>query len=251
MGCLDGRVAIITGAARGQGEAEARKFVAEGAFVVMGDVLDDEGEAVAAELGDRAVYLHHDVSSSDDWARVVAAAVERGPLRALVNNAAIHWAAPLMDETPESLHRIWQVNYLGTFLGIQSVAEPMAEAGGGGIVNISSVAGMAGIAHHAAYGGTKWAVRGLSKVAAIELGPMGIRVNSIHPGPIETAMLSSDRHGRPELFGHVPLRRAGVAAEVADLACYLVSDAASYQTGHEYIIDGGSTAGIPLRTEAS
>ncbi|WP_419917920.1 SDR family oxidoreductase [Candidatus Poriferisocius sp.] len=248
MGCLDGRVAIITGAARGQGEAEARKFVAEGAFVVMGDVLDEPGEAVAAELGGRAVYLHHDVTSPDDWARVVVAATKRGPLRALVNNAAIHWTAPLLEETPKSLHRIWEVNYLGSFLGIRSVAAPMAEAGGGAIVNISSVAGMVGIAHHAAYGGTKWAVRGLSKVAAIELGPLGIRVNSIHPGPIETAMLPADRHGRPELFDHVPLRRAGVADEVADLACYLVSDAASYQTGHEYIIDGGSTAGIPLRT---
>ncbi len=247
MGSLDGRVAIVTGAARGQGEAEARKFVAEGAFVVMGDVLDEAGEAVAAELGDQAVYLHHDVSSPDDWARVVVAAVEQGPLRALVNNAAIHWTAPIADETPESLRRIWEVNYLGTFLGIQSVADSMAEAGGGGIVNISSIAGMEGIAHHSAYGGTKWAVRGLTKVAAIELGPRGIRVNSIHPGPIETAMLSSDRHGRPELFGHVPLRRAGVASEVADLACYLVSDASSYQTGHEYIIDGGSTAGIPMR----
>ncbi len=251
MGCLDGRVAIVTGGARGQGEAEARKFVDEGAFVVMGDVLDEQGEKVAAELGDQALYLHHDVSSPDDWARVVAAAVERGPLRALVNNAAIHWTAPIAEETPESLRRIWEVNYLGTFLGIQSVANPMAEAGGGGIVNISSIAGMNGIPHHAAYGGTKWAVRGLTKVAAVELGPKGIRVNSIHPGPIETAMLSADRHGRPELFGHVPLRRAGVAAEVADLACYLVSDAASYQTGHEYIIDGGSTAGIPLRTETT
>ena len=251
MGCLDGRVAIVTGAARGQGEAEARKFAAEGAFVVMGDVLDEEGKAVAAELGEQAAYLHHDVSSPDDWARVVAAAVEQGPLRALVNNAAIHWTAPISEETPESLRRIWEVNYLGTFLGIQCVADPMAEAGGGGIVNISSIAGMNGIPHHAAYGGTKWAVRGLTKVAAVELGPRGIRVNSIHPGPIETAMLSADRHGRPELFGHVPLRRAGVADEVADLACYLVSDAASYQTGHEYIIDGGSTAGIPLRTETS
>ena len=237
-------MAIVTGAARGQGEAEARKFVDEGAFVVMGDVLDEPGEAVAAELRGQAVYLHHDVTSPDDWARVVAAASERGPLRALVNNAAIYWTAPLADETPESLRRIWEVNYLGAFLGIQSVADPMAAAGGGGIVNISSVAGMQGIPHHAAYGGTKWAVRGLTKVAAIELGPKGIRVNSIHPGPIETAMLRPDYHGRPEMFGNVPLRRAGAASEVADLACYLVSDAASYQTGHEYVIDGGSTAGI-------
>lgn len=251
MGCLDGRVAIITGAARGQGEAEARKFAAEGAFVVMGDVLDEAGEAVAAELGGQALYLHHDVTSPDDWARVVDAAAIRGPLRALVNNAAIHWTAPISEETPESLRRIWEVNYLGTFLGIQAAAKPMAAAGGGGIVNISSIAGMEGISHHAAYGGTKWAVRGLTKVAAIELGPQGIRVNSIHPGPIETAMLSADRHGRPELFGHVPLRRAGVAAEVADLACYLASDASSYQTGHEYIIDGGSTAGLAIRDAAS
>ncbi len=247
MGCLDGRVAIITGAARGQGEAEARKFAAEGAFVVLGDVLDEQGEAVAAELGDRAEYHHHDVSSPSDWARVVGAAVERGPLRALVNNAAIHWTAPIADETVETLQRIWEINYLGSFLGIRAVAEPMAAAGGGGIVNVSSIAGMQGIAHHAAYGGTKWAVRGLTKVAAIELGPQGIRVNSIHPGPIETAMLSADRHGRPDLFGHVPLRRAGVASEVADLACYLVSDASSYQTGHEYVIDGGSTAGMAPR----
>ncbi len=245
MGCLDGRVAIVTGAARGQGEAEARKFVAEGAFVVMGDVLDEQGLALAGELGEQAVYLHHDVSSADDWARVVAAAVQQGPLRALVNNAAVNWAAPIAEETPESLRRIWEVNYLGTFLGIQTVADPMAEAGGGSIVNVSSIAGTQGIPHLSAYGSTKWAVRGLTKVAAIELGPRGIRVNSLHPGAIETAMLPSEWHGRPELFGHVPLRRAGVSAEVADLACYLVSDASSYQTGHEYIVDGGITAGIP------
>jgi 3alpha(or 20beta)-hydroxysteroid dehydrogenase len=243
-GRLAGAVAIVTGAARGQGEAEARLLAAEGASVVLGDVLDAEGEAVAASIGPAAAYVHLDVSQPADWAAAVARAEAFGPLRVLVNNAAIHWTRPIEHESVDALRRILDINLVGTFLGIQSVIAPMRAAGGGSIVNISSTAGLTGLPYHGAYGSTKWAVRGLTKTAAVELGPDGIRVNSIHPGPIKTAMLPTiegvDTDSR---FGHLPLRRAGEVDEVAQLVLFLASSASSFMTGTEFVIDGGSTAG--------
>lgn len=247
MGRLTGKTAIITGAARGQGAAEARLFAAEGAQVVMGDVLDDQGEALAEELGEAACYLHLDVTSPDDWSHAVKLAEEMGPLNVLVNNAGIHWVCPLEEEQPDKVLKMFSVNALGTFLGIQAVREPMSRAGGGSIVNISSVAGMTGIHGHSAYGMSKWAVRGLTKTAAMELGPLGIRVNSVHPGPIITAMLPDQVRDNPDAFSHLPLGRAGEPEEVAQLAAYLASDDSSFQSGGEYVIDGGGWAGHPLR----
>ena len=247
MGRLTGKTAIITGAARGQGAAEARLFVAEGAQVVMGDVLDDHGEALAKELGEAACYLHLDVTSLDDWSHAVKLAEEMGPLNVLINNAGIHWVRPIEEEQPDKVMQMFSVNALGTFLGIQAVREPMSRAGGGSIVNISSVAGITGIHGHSAYGMSKWAVRGLTKTAAMELGPLGIRVNSVHPGPIITAMLPDQVRDNPAAFSHLPLGRAGEPEEVAQLAAYLASDDSSFQSGGEYVIDGGGWAGHPLR----
>lgn len=247
MGRLTGKTAIISGAARGQGAAEARLFVAEGAQVVMGDVLDEQGEALAEELSEAACYLHLDVASPDDWLHAAKLAEEMGPVNVLVNNAGIHWVCPIEDEQPDKVLQMFSVNALGNFLGIQAVREPMRRAGGGSVVNISSVAGMTGIHGHVAYGMSKWAVRGLTKIAAMELGPLGIRVNSIHPGPIDTAMLPDRVRDTPDMFSHLPLGRAGQPEEVAQLALYLASDDSSFQSGGEYIIDGGGWAGHPPR----
>jgi 3alpha(or 20beta)-hydroxysteroid dehydrogenase len=244
-GRLDGKVAIITGGARGQGEAEARLFVAEGASVVLTDVLEDEGRTVAKDLGDAARFVPHDVASESDWRRVMATAEDAyGPVTVLVNNAAIHWVRAIEDETLDGFGRILSVNLLGTFLGIRTAIAPMRAAGGGSIVNISSIAGLTGLAWHGAYGSAKWAVRGLTKTAAVELGPDGIRVNSVHPGPIATAMMTPAGITPDEdRFAQLPLRRPGQPAEAAELVLWLASDASSYVTGGEFTIDGGSTAG--------
>ncbi|WP_436777973.1 glucose 1-dehydrogenase [Yinghuangia sp. YIM S09857] len=247
---LAGKVAIITGAARGMGEAEARLFAERGARVVMTDILEDEGRAAAEKIGDAAVFVRHDVSSAEDWARVVGVAAERfGGVDVLVNNAAMLRHALVMEETAENLDRILKVNLFGTFHGIQAVVPSMTARGGGSIVNISSLAGLQGIPKHAAYGASKWAVRGLTKTAALELGEDGIRVNSVHPGGVDTAMLGREvvrgRGGYPA----VPLRRVGEPEDIGELVVFLASDASSWITGTEFVIDGGSTAGIvpPMR----
>jgi 3alpha(or 20beta)-hydroxysteroid dehydrogenase len=246
-GRLAGKVAIITGGAKGQGEAEGRLFVAEGASVVLTDVLEERGRAVADELGAAARFVRHDVSSKDDWDAVVAAALESfGHVDVLVNNAAIHWLRSIEDETIEDFQRLLSINLAGTFLGIKAAIAPMRAAGGGSIVNISSAAGLVGYAWHGSYASAKWGVRGLTKVAAIELGPDGIRVNSVHPGPIKTDMLPADRSGLGEKrFSHIPLRRSGEPSEVAELVLFLASDASSYISGGEFTVDGGSLAGPP------
>jgi 3alpha(or 20beta)-hydroxysteroid dehydrogenase len=250
MGRLAGKTAIITGGARGQGDAEVRRFVAEGANVVIADLLDESGEKLAAELGDAATYLHTDVTQEADWAKAVAAAERYGPLNILVNNAAIHWVRPIEFETAEGMEKIWRVNALGPFLGMKAVLEPMRRAGGGSIINISSIAGTTGLAYHGAYAHTKWALRGLTKVAAVEFGGSGIRVNSIHPGPIKTTMLPGFEDPTvDERFTRLPARRAGEAWEVAALVVFLASDESAFITGVEHTIDGGSTAGQPIPYE--
>ena len=248
MGRLDGKVALISGGARGQGAAEARLFVAEGASVVMGDVLDDEGKALADDLGERAVFVHHDVTSEDDWAAAVASTTQQfGRLDVLVNNAGIFRVSPIAMTSLDDYMTVVKVNQVGVFLGMKSVVPAMVEAGGGSIINISSIAGLQGSAATISYSSTKWAVRGMTKVAALELAPFNIRVNSIHPGIIDTPMLEGFSVFGPDvverLAGAIPLGRIAHADDVAKLALYLASDDSSYSTGSEFVVDGGMTAG--------
>lgn len=252
MSRLDGKVAIITGGARGQGAAEARLFVAEGARVLLGDVLDDEGKALAAELGKNAVYTHLDVTDELAWRSAVELAEKRfGPVHVLVNNAGIVRIAPFEQTSLADYMDVIRVNQVGVFLGIRSVIASMKRAGGGSIVNISSIDGLVGMALGAAYVSSKFAVRGLTKTAALELGPLGIRVNSIHPGGVDTPMVRGigvqpDASAGQGLFSNVPLGRIGQPAEMAKLALFLASDDSSYSTGSEFIADGGLTAGFRL-----
>ena len=248
MGRLDGKVAIVTGASRGQGEAEARLFVEEGARVVLGDVLDDEGEAVAKELGDAARYVHLDVRSESDWSRAVAAATAFGPLGVLINNAAVTHFSAIVDTRVEDFERVVAVNQTGTFLGMRAVIEPMKAAGGGSIVNVSSIDGLQAKNGLVAYASTKWAIRGMTKVAALELGRFGIRVNSLHPGGIDTVMGNPTRDPNVDKFyARIPLQRAGRSIEMARLALFLASDESSYSTGSEFVADGGWNAGEIVR----
>ncbi|HEY2272501.1 MAG TPA: glucose 1-dehydrogenase [Jatrophihabitantaceae bacterium] len=248
MGELTDRVAIITGAARGQGAAAARRFVAEGARVVLGDVLDDVGKEFADSLGDAAYYRHLDVSSEDDWNAVVDEVMTNlGRIDVLVNNAGILRFCPLPDMTLADYMRIVNVNQVGTFLGMRTVSKPMIAAKRGSIVNISSVEGLAGMSMLTAYTGTKFAIRGMTKVAALELGPSGVRVNSVHPGMIETDMVKDAAGGhdvdlQPVAEKRIPLRRLGQSEDVAELVLFLASDRSSYCTGGEYAVDGGATA---------
>lgn len=245
MGRLDGKVCVVTGGARGQGAAEAALFRREGAEVVVTDVLE-EGTALAASIG--ATFIRHDVRSEEEWGEVVRQTVDRhGRLDVLVNNAGIYERGKLLDTSVEQFRRIVEVNQVGVFLGMKSVAPQMMEQRGGSIVNISSIAGLLGSANAIAYGASKFAVRGMTKAAALELARHGVRVNSIHPGMIETAMIhevtghNDDRHER--MARGVPLGRPAEAEEVADLALYLASDESRYCTGSEFVIDGGITAG--------
>jgi 3alpha(or 20beta)-hydroxysteroid dehydrogenase len=242
-GRLEGKVALITGAARGQGEAEARRFVAEGANVLLTDVLDAEGEAVAADLGEAAAYRHLDVTSEDDWNGAVAEAEERfGPLTILVNNAGILDFGPVQKQDVARFRAVIDVNLTGTLIGIKVAAASMERAGGGSIINISSNAGIVGLPQAAAYVSSKWAVRGLSKSAAQDLGPLGIRVNSVHPGGIATPMVGGG-DPRSGWIRKLPLARWGQPDDVANVVTFLASDEASYVTGAEWSVDGGATSG--------
>jgi 3alpha(or 20beta)-hydroxysteroid dehydrogenase len=236
---LAGKVAIITGAARGQGAAEARLFAAEGARVVITDILDDLGKEVADEIGDSASFLHQDVSDPEAWQQVQKYVDHQfGRLDVLINNAAIHHLCSIEAETVEGFDRIVSVNLKGTFLGIQSSIAPMRESGGGSIINISSLAGIRPFVAHGAYSSAKYGVTGLTQVAALELAQSGIRVNSIHPGPIDTDMLP-DWQRAAERSNRYPLKRVGTPSEVAELALFLASDASSYITGAAVPVDGG------------
>jgi 3alpha(or 20beta)-hydroxysteroid dehydrogenase len=245
---LTDRVAIITGAARGQGAAAARRFVAEGARVVIGDVLDDVGKELAESLGEAAYYRHLDVANEDDWAAVVDEVMSTlGRIDVLVNNAGILRFCPLPDMSLEEYLRVVNINQVGTFLGMRAVSKPMIAAQRGSIVNISSVEGLAGMAMLTAYTGSKFAIRGMTKVAALELGPSGVRVNSVHPGMIDTDMVKDAAGGHevdlsPVADTRIPLRRLGHAEDVAELVLFLAGDRSSYCTGAEFTADGGATA---------
>ncbi|MEX2100176.1 MAG: glucose 1-dehydrogenase [Acidimicrobiia bacterium] len=242
---LDGKVAVITGGARGQGEAEARLFAAAGAQVVLTDVLDDQGEAVAAEIGDHARFVHHDVRDEASWKVVVdTATAVFGRIDVLVNNAGILQTNRIENQTLEGFEALVRVNLYGVFNGMRAVIAPMRAAGGGSIVNISSAAGLRGVPGYGAYGATKWAVRGITKTAALELAHDRIRVNSVHPGAVDTPMVAASNLKRGEGgLPSAPLGRVGIPDDIANLVLFLASDASSYITGAELAIDGGGFQG--------
>jgi len=241
MGRLKGKIILISGGARGQGAAGALLLVTEGARVVIGDVLEQEGRQLASELGGAATFVRHDVTQERDWETAVNTAEKFGGLHGLVNNAGIYQPSTLMETDTELFERHTRVNQLGSFLGMKTVVPLMEQSGGGSIVNISSVAGLRGSPGAIAYSTTKWALRGMTK-AAIDLAPRKIRVNSVHPGPIDTEMLKvrtpEQNQQRLQL---VPMKRMGTADEVASLVLFLLSDESAYITGAEVTIDGGAS----------
>lgn len=251
MGRLDGKVALITGGARGMGAAHVRRFVGEGARVVFGDLLEDEGARLAAELGDAVRFVPMDVTRPADWEAAVKTALTAfGRLGVLVNNAGVLRYRRIEDMAVEDFTRIIEVNLVGQWLGVKSVIDPMRAAGGGSIVNVSSTEGFVGAVGLSAYSASKFGVRGVTKVAARELGEYGIRVNSIHPGAILTPMVTED----PELVSAkaesadsflraLPLGRMGDPEEVPGLAVFLASDESTYCTGGEFLVDGGMLTG--------
>ena len=250
MNRLDEKVAIVTGAARGMGAAEARLFVEEGARVVLADVIDDEGKLLADELGPSAVYVHLDVTDEQDWVDALATAEHTfGTVDVLVNNAGILRYGPLLTFDKVEFEEVLAVNLVGPFLGIKVVGAAMAAAGSGSIVNVSSTGGMVGYSAIGAYVASKWGVRGLTKTAAIELGHAGVRVNSLHPGGVRTPMTDPDGSGaaiQSAMFAGQPIPRIGRPEEIAHLALFLASDESSYCTGAEFVADGGSIAGPVL-----
>ena len=247
MNRLAGKVAIITGGARGMGAATCRLFVAQGAKVAIADLLNSEGQALAAELGDAARFYHHDVTSEESWAALVQG-VQRdlGAVDVLVNNAGMLMFRTLLETTLQEYERVLKVNLVGEFLGIKAVAPGMVERGRGSIINLSSVDGMKGANGLAAYASSKWGVRGLTKVAAMELGHRGVRVNSVHPGGVDTAMGNPGQRSREQVnqgFANIALQRVGEPSEVAAATLFLASDESSYLVGAEIVVDGGMTAG--------
>ena len=246
---LDGLVALISGAARGQGECEARLLVERGARVVLTDVLVEQGEQVTASLGEAAGFIALDVGDSDGWSAAVEFTLASfGSLDILVNNAGIVRAGALETVTTEDYMEAVRVNQLGCFLGMQAVIPTMKAQQRGSIINVSSIAGLQGVAGAVPYVATKWAIRGMTKTAAIELGHDGIRVNSVHPGVIDTPMTFNPQFSavdRQKVFDAFPIPRIGTPEEVAEMVAFLASDASSYCTGAEFIVDGGAVAGRP------
>ncbi|MBL4868959.1 MAG: glucose 1-dehydrogenase [Pseudomonadales bacterium] len=250
MGKLEGKVAIVTGGARGQGAAEAELFIKQGAKVVITDVLEKEGKELAAKLGKDVLFLQQDVTEEESWVSVVKMTEEHfGKVDILINNAGIIRMAPLAMTSLDDYMAVINVNQVGVFLGMKSVVAAMTKAGGGSIVNISSIDGLTGMSMATAYVASKFAVRGMTKVAALELGQFGIRVNSIHPGGVATPMLEIpglEIDPENNMFNNVPLGRIGQPEDIANLASYLASDESSYSTGSEFVVDGGMTCGFSL-----
>ncbi|MFI0352808.1 glucose 1-dehydrogenase [Actinomadura sp. 9N407] len=237
------KVVIVTGGARGIGASAAAAMAGQGAKIVIADLLEEDGRKTAAEHG--GLFVKHDVTSEESWQAVVAAALEaHGRIDGLVNNAGVASNLLIEKESLEYFEKVLKINLSGVFLGLKAVLEPMKAAGGGSIVNISSAAGLTALPGTAGYGSSKWGVRGLTKIAALEFGPYRIRVNSVHPGMTYTAMTS--QHGAQVGEGMFPLAalgRVGVPDEIGAAVSFLISDAASYVTGAELAVDGGWTAG--------
>jgi 3alpha(or 20beta)-hydroxysteroid dehydrogenase len=243
-GRLDGKVALVTGAARGIGAAIARRFAEEGANLLLTDADEAGALQVAADVGNGSGAHAHDVTSETEWDAVAAWALEtRGRVDVLVNNAGVFLAARLEEITLEDFRRVQEVNQVGVFLGMRTIAPAMAASGGGSIVNLSSVAGLMGSPYLTAYAAGKWAVRGMTKAAGKELAASGIRVNSLHPGQINTDMHTRQRERTPELIERlvagIPMRRIGEPEEVANAALFLASDESRYVTASELAVDGG------------
>lgn len=244
MGRVDGKVALISGGARNIGGASARMLVAEGAKVVMGDLLDEEGAALADELGESARYVHLDVTSDDDWRAAVELTVgEFGRLDVLFNNAGIFNGGQLQRYKTEQWQQMLDVNLTGAFLGIRAAADAMIASGGGSIINTSSIEGLRGTPWAHGYVASKWGLRGLTKSVALELAPHGIRVNSLHPGRISTPATDA----MPADMIPIPLGRPGRPEEVASFVVFLASDESSFATGSEFTMDGGTVTAIPTK----
>lgn len=241
---LENRVAIITGGAQGMGASHAKRFVAEGAKVVITDILTDKGQALADELGDNALFIQHDVTKAADWDRVIQETENKfGPVNILINNAGIGFVKLIEDMTEEEYRMEIDINQVSIFLGMKAVLPSMKKTEKGSIVNISSVAGLIALPQYVAYSGSKFAVRGMTKVAALEFAEYGIRVNSVHPGLIDTPMTQDEANAASlaEFAKTIPLGRAAQPEEVTNLVLFLASDDSSYSTGSEFVIDGGNT----------
>ncbi|ORA37773.1 oxidoreductase [Mycobacterium aquaticum] len=238
MNATADRVALVTGAARGQGAAIVRRLVADAYRVTAADLAIDELITGTAEFGDQVLPVELDVTSPEQWRSAVDATVSRfGALSALVNNAGVLHRASIADETPGAFENSWRVNCLGPFLGIQAALHSLRRARGAAVVNTCSTGAIRPFAHHAAYGASKWALRGLTQVAAAELGPDGIRVNAVFPGPVQTPMLDETTQAR--LAQRATLGRLGQPTEIADAVAFLLSEQASFITGSELVVDGG------------
>lgn len=243
MDRLKDKVAIITGSAQGMGEAHARLFIEEGAKVVLTDLNEEKGRSLVSELGENAIFVKQNVTKIEDWAKVLEETEKNfGAVNILINNAGVTMNKSIKDTTEEDYHRIFEINQLSVFLGIKSVISSMEKVGGGSIVNISSMNGL--VAGAIGYTDTKFAVRGMTKAAAMELASLNIRVNSVHPGVIETPMIVQEdtKDSIKEFSKYIPLRRVAKSEEVSKLILFLASDDSSYSTGSEFVVDGGMTA---------
>jgi 3alpha(or 20beta)-hydroxysteroid dehydrogenase len=249
MGKLDGKVAVITGGSRGQGASHVRMFVEEGAKVVFTDILEDEGETLTKDLGDNVKFVKHDVRNEEEWKQVIDVAESSfGPVNILINNAGIYISRKIENHSEEEFRKVIDTNLFSVFLGMKTVISSMKKAGGGSIINVSSINGLRGMVASAAYDSSKFAIRGITKTAALEFAEYGIRVNSVHPGAIQTPMIEVDVADEGTVdnasgtIDKTPLKRVGQPEEVSKLMVFLASDDSSYSTGSEFVLDGGVTA---------